>query len=107
MFSFVSDMLQAIAEKSKAWPDYVIQDYLIYYAYRFLPEVGEQLRQVATWPCSKRNSLATIMNQEFKRAEYDELCSSDYFFKLSFRSVWKMKTQDGKMTYYGFVLSNQ
>lgn len=103
MFSFVSDMLQAIAEKSKAWPDYVIQDYLIYYAYRFLPEVGEQLQQAATWSCAKRNFLATIMNQEFKRAEYDELCSSDYFFKLSFRSAWKTQTQDGKMTYYGYV----
>lgn len=103
MFSFVSDMLQAIAEKSKAWPDYVIQDYLIYYAYRFLPEVGEQLQQAATWSCAKRNFLATIMNQEFKCAEYDELCSSDYFFKLSFRSVWKTQTRDGKMTYYGYV----
>lgn len=107
LYSFVSSMLQQMAVQEKCLLDYVLIDYLIYYAYRFLPGVGEQLQHAATWPCSKRNALATMMNQEFKQAEYDELCSVDYFFKLSFRSVWKTKTQDGKMTYYGFVLSNQ
>lgn len=107
LYSFVSSMLQQMAVREKCLLDYVLIDYLIYYAYRFLPGVGEQLQHAATWPCSKRNTLATMMNAEYKQEEYAELIRSDYFFKLSFRSAWKTQTQDGKMTYYGFVLSNQ
>jgi hypothetical protein len=45
LFSFVSAMLIAIGEREKQWPDYVIQDYLIYYAYKNLPGIANMLEE--------------------------------------------------------------
>lgn len=106
LFAFVSEMLISIAESEKQWPDYVIQDYLIYFAYRNLPEIANMLEQSKTVSCNKRNELATIMNNVFNDDIYRELTKEDFVFKLSFRTNWKMKTKDGKQTYYGRILEN-
>lgn len=104
LFSFVSSMLQTIGEREKYWPDYVIQDYLIYYACRFFPEVQESMKQIQGVSGKKRNDFALIMNQPFNLIEYMDLTSSDFAFKLSFRSPWKIKTSSGEETFYGRIL---
>lgn len=106
LFSFVSAMLIAIGEHEKQWPDYVIQDYLIYYAYKNLPEIANMLEQSKGIPCYKRNELATIMNNEFNDDKYRELTKKDFVFKLSFRTNWETETKDGKETFYGKCLKN-
>lgn len=106
LFSFVSEMLISIAEREKVWPDYVIQDYLIYYAYKYLPAVAEMFEQSTSIPCDKRNMLATVMNNKFNENVYAELTKSDFFFKLSFRTKWKKETEDYKQTFYGRILED-
>lgn len=106
LFAFVSEMLISIAERERQWPDYVIQDYLIYYAYKNLPEIANMLEKSKAIPCYKRNELANIMNDEFNEDKYRELTKDDFVFKLSFRTNWKRKTKDGKQTFYGKILEN-
>ena len=106
LFSFVSAMLIASGEREKQWPDYVIQDYLIYYAYKHIPGIVEMLEQSNTIPCNKRNELANIMNNEFNEGKYRELTKDDFVFKLSFRTNWKTETKNGKETFYGKCLKN-
>lgn len=105
LFSFVSSMLQAIGEREKCWPDYVIQDYLIYYACRFFPDVQKSMKQIQGVSGEKRNDLAKIMNQPFDMNQYNDLTSSDFVFKLSFRSPWIAKTQSDVDTFYGRILT--
>lgn len=106
LYSFVSEMLIAIAEREKQWPDYVIQDYLIYYAYKNIPGVIEMLEQSKTIPCNNRNELAKVMNNEFNEDKYKELTKEDFVFKLSYRTKWRTVTDNGEETFYGRILKN-
>lgn len=105
LFSFVSEMLQAIAVKEKCWLDYVVQDYLVYYACRHFSSVQEAMESL-TIQNPKRNQLASMMNDPFDENKYNELIKSDFVFKLSFRSSWREYTPDGMQTFYGRILSN-
>ena len=106
LFSFVSETLMAIAEREKQWPDYVIQDYLIYYAYKNIPGIIEMLEQSKTIPCNNRNELAKVMDNEFNEDKYKELTKDDFVFKLSFRAKWDKTTKDGTETFYGRILKD-
>ena len=106
LYSFVSEMLIAVAEREKQWPDYVIQDYFMYYAYKNTPGVKEMLEQSETIPCNNRNELANIMNNEFNTIQYKKLIKENFVFKLSFRANWNKTTKDGKQTFYGRILEN-
>ena len=106
LFAFVSEMLISIAELEKQWPDYVIQDYLIYYAYKNLPGIAKMLEESKTIPCNNRNKLATIMNEPYNEDRYIELIKDDFVFKLSFRANWQKTTKDGTDTFYGRILKD-
>lgn len=105
LFLFVSSMLQAIGEREKCWPDYVIQDYLIYYACRLFPDVQESINRMQEVSGKKRDYLARLMNQPFDKVLYNDLVSSDFVFKLSFRFPWKAKASSGEETFYGRILT--
>lgn len=105
LFLFVSSMLQAIGEREKCWPDYVIQDYLIYYACRNFLDVQKSMKKIQGFSGKKRNDFASMMNQPFNMNQYNDLISSDFAFKLSFRASWKTKTSLGVDTFYGRLLN--
>ncbi len=108
LYSFVSEMLIAFAKDEEVWPDYVIQDYLIYYASKHFPVVDAMMNEMKLCGilCDKRNALATIMNEEYNEERYQELTKDNYFFKLSFRTKWYEKTTMGKPTFYGRLICN-
>lgn len=106
LFAFVSEMLISIAEHEKQWPDYVIQDYLIYYAYKNIPGIANMLEESKTIPCNNRNKLATIMNERYNENKYQELIKDNFIFKLSFRANWQTTTKDGTETFYGRILKD-
>lgn len=106
LFSFVSEMLISIAEREEQWPDYVIQDYLIAYAYKNLPGIANMLEQSSNISCKKRNLFAIIMNEKYDEKKYKELTEKDFVFKLSYRTKWKEKTENEEQTFYGRILEN-
>lgn len=107
LFRFVSEIMKAVAIRDDFWPDYVFQDYLIYYACRKLPGVGEAMSECNKTEFRHRNRLAELMNRPYNEQEYEQLTATDYVFKLSFRASWHAFTSDGLTTYYGTLISKQ
>lgn len=107
LFSFVSRMLIELAKNEPFLLDYVLIDYLIYYACRHFPQVGKAMTECSKIPFANRGKLADLMNRPFNEAEYQALTATDYVFKLSFRTRWAAVTADGKPTYYGTLISDK
>ena len=107
LFKFVSQMMQAIAIRERCWPDYVLQDFLIYYACRKFPKVGEAMTECNTTEFRFRNQLAEFMNHPYSEPEFKRLTATDYVFKLSFRAGWQSTTTEGLTTYYGKLITKQ
>lgn len=106
LFSYVSEMLINLAQREKYLLDYVLVDYLIYYACRKLPSVGEAMSECNKTEFRYRNRLAELMNCPYCENEYKKLTATDYIFKLSFRANWKPFTISGIPTYYGTLIDN-
>lgn len=107
LFRFVSEMMKAVAIREEVWPDYVFQDYLIYYACCKLPGVGTAMRECNKTEFRYRNRLAELMNRPYDEQEYELLTATDYVFKLSFRASWHAATSDGLTTFYGKLIAKQ
>lgn len=107
LFGFVSEMLSAMVVNEKMTLDYVLIDYLINYAITHFPEVEQQIEQISKMRCNQKNALASLMNEPYDEQLYRDLCATDNFFKLSFRSPWKSHTIDGKLTFYGKLIYNK
>lgn len=105
LFKFVSQMMQAIAIKESYWPDYVLQDFLIYYACRRFPQIGEAMTTCNEIEFKNRGTLASLMNSPYNEEEYKKLNTTDYIFKLSYRTLWQVTTPDNHTTYYGKLIA--
>jgi len=106
LFGFVSDAMECIALSDKTWPDYVFQDFLIYYAISHNPEIKQWMEAIKAIPCLHRNTLATLMDKEFDKTLYNELCKTDFVFKLSYRSSWHPLTPNGNTSFYGLLITH-
>ncbi len=105
LFTFVSQIMTDVAVNQTCWPDYVFQDYLIYYVCRHCNDVRKQIETVNI-KNPYRNKLASLMNQPYNETEFRELTRKEIIFKLSFRAIWPTEV-DGKITYYGKFLKGE
>ncbi len=55
----------------------------------------------------RRNDLHFMLNKPYDENEYKNLIEFDWLFKLSYKTPWKEKTEDGKMTFYGMLLNQK
>lgn len=101
-FSFVRDMLIAVCEKEDVWPDYLLQDRLLDYAHR---NVGASREAINATPANntRRFLLYPMLNKPFDEAFYNDLTSTDWLFKLSYKSHFIME-QNGEETFYGKMI---
>lgn len=104
LYGFVGEMMATVASDGKIWPDYVFQDFLIYYALNHFKCVEHDFMAIKAIPCNSRNKLASLMNSRYDSDEYKQLCKDDFVFKLSFRSDWHTRTKDGETTFYGKLI---
>ena len=104
LFGFVSHMMQAMAVNEKCWPDYVIQDYLIFYAYRFIPCIKDDMLNISIHN-EHRNELASLMNEPYDNFIYSQLCQTDSIFKLSYKSNYVCRTSDCNLTFFGKLIA--
>lgn len=102
-FVFVSKMLQSIAINETIWPDYVIQDYLYFYACRKSYQIQEWMKLINIHNPNK-DKLALLMANEFDAQEYSKLIENEVFFKLRYRKKWPVQTETGKETFCGRIL---
>ena len=106
LFQFVSQMMQAIAVKELYWLDYVLQDYLIFYACRKFPQIGKDMTACDEIEFKNRGKLSSLMNSPYKDDEYKRLITTDYIFKLSFRTNWTRSDSQDRLTYYGHLINH-
>ncbi|MDE6159383.1 MAG: capsular polysaccharide synthesis protein [Bacteroidaceae bacterium] len=101
-FSFVKAMLIAVCEKEEVWPDYLFQDRLLDYAHR---KVGASREAINATPANntRRFLLYPMLNKPFDEAFYNDLTSTDWLFKLSYKSNFNTE-QNGKETFYGKMI---
>lgn len=102
LFSFISSIMQKTACLQKVWPDYVFQDYLIYYACRHSKTVCHDMESMII-ANPKRNELAEQMGLIYNEETYKKLISSEFVFKLSFKTKLKEDIY-GMPTFYGKLI---
>lgn len=105
LFGFLSEIMERVVIDHEYWPDYVFQDYLIYYASKNIPGISFDLKENETIPCVNRNKLASILDQTYDSKLYHKLTSTDTFFKLSFRTKHQDYNKENRLTFYGSLKS--
>lgn len=101
-FSFVRDMLIAVCEREELFPDYLFQDRLLDYAHRKIAASKQSMDATPT-NSTRRFMLYPKMNHPFDRNFYSDLISTDWIFKLSYKSFYQ-KVCDGKETFYSKMM---
>lgn len=101
-FSFVRDMLIAVCKKEEVWPDYLFQDRLLDYAHR---KVVASREAIDATPANntRRYLLYPMLNKPFDETFYKDLTSTDWLFKLSYKSHFIIE-QNGEETFYGKMI---
>ncbi len=104
LFNFVSQVMADVAANHACWPDYVFQDFLIYYACTHCADVKRQIESVDI-KNPYRNQLAALMDKPFNKYEWNNLVENEIVFKLSYRANWPL--MNGGVTYYGKFIKGE
>lgn len=99
LFMFCRDMLYSIDINEQCLPHYLLLDYILDYAYRKIPNVKEIIDNHTEYN-TKRNELHFLLNKAYDDSIYKNLIKNDWMFKLSYKTIWKSVTSDGKPTFY-------
>lgn len=103
LYVYVSEMLQAMAEREKFFFDYVLLDYFIYSAYRLFPSVKRDIDNINIYN-PNRYKLINWMDEPYNETMYKSIIENDFVFKLSYRTPRKKHTNKGELTLYGRML---
>ena len=105
LFCFMRDVFYAVCKSYKSWPFYLFLDYCYDFAYRNFPEIKAMI-DANPENNIHRNDLHFMLNKQFNEKEYENLCSKNWLFKLSYKTSWKSFTTNGAQTYYGRLIEN-
>jgi hypothetical protein len=84
--------------------DYQVFDYIIRIGYEEVPVIKEMITRC---PQSEPDlfELQGEMNKEFDEAKWHNLLENTNLFKLSYKKDYISETSDGKMTFWGYLVS--
>lgn len=104
LFTFMRAMLFDYWKKETSLIDYYLIDYLISLAYEQLPSVNQSIQGV---PHNNIQlyALQQNLNNAFDNTLLDEYTSDTFIHKLRWKGQLSTKTEDGKPTFYGHILS--
>lgn len=105
LFCFVRDMMIAFCVREKYWPDYLVQDCLIDYAFNHFPVVREAMLSCPD-NNPRRSDLWIRMNKPFDEEEYKRITKDNWMFKLSYKSYLVPKV-NGELSFYGAMISGK
>lgn len=91
-------------EKMNKLIDYQVFDYIIRIGYEEVSVIREMITRC---PQSEPNlfELQGVMNKEFDENKWHNLLENTNLFKLSYKKDYILKTSDGKMTFWGYLVS--
>lgn len=105
LFRFVRDMMVAFCEREKCWPDYLVQDCLIGYAFEHFHSVRDMMMSCPD-NNPRRSDLWIRMNKSYDADEYKMIAKDNWMFKLSYKSHL-VPMVNGKLTYYGAMINGK
>jgi len=104
---FVKTMFFSYLKKKSLFIDYFLFDYFISIAYDIFPEVKKMIDSVPkNNPRVHELYHGLNLNNEYNKNSFDEILSDTSFHKLNWKENFYEYTEDGKMTNYGFLISN-
>lgn len=103
-FCFLREMLIAVCSREKVWPDYLMQDHLISFAYKNIPATKKAIDETPQ-NNTRRFMLFALMNKPWDEEVYNELIKDNFIFKLSYKANYKL-TCDGEKTFYAQLIDN-
>lgn len=103
LFVFVSSKLIERAIKDCYLLDYVLIDYFINYYFLHSQFVRNDINKMCI-NNPQRNRLALVMDKEYDEDIYNKLLLTDFVYKLSYRTKWRIEFS-GKPTFYGKLIS--
>lgn len=101
---FTRDILYEMYKKDMYLIDYVVMDYILYYAYTHFEEVTKTIDAVPEYS-KNRNALWFKMNDKFNQEEYNKIINGCNIFKLSYKTPL-YEYVGGDKTYYGYILES-
>jgi len=104
---FVKTMFFSYIEKESMFIDYFLFDYFISIAYDIIPKVKEMIDSVPkNNPRVHEIYHGLNLNNEYNKVKFDEILCDTSFHKLNWKEDFYEYTENGKMTYYGFIINN-
>ena len=104
LFVFARDLMYDFYKTNSRIPFYLFIDYIYDYAYRHDAHIKQMIDDIPE-NSTTRNALHFLLNTAWIEDKYNELCQGkNWVFKLSYKSVWKDTTVDGKPTFYNVLI---
>jgi hypothetical protein len=102
LFRFVRDFFREYWKKETSMPDYNLIDYVIAAAYNAIPVVKTAIDNI---PFTNPHLyyLTEHLNCQYNKAILDEICTDTCFHKLSRKKHAHRHTENGELTFYGFI----
>ena len=104
-FCFLKEMLIAVCTREDVWPEYLLQDRLISFAYRNIISSKIAIDETPE-NNTRRFMLFALMNKPYNDDIYNDLIKDNFIFKLSYKAKYKLEC-DGKQTYYAKLIANK
>ena len=104
LFAFCYDMLIKYNTEYNKLINYFLIDLSIEMAYQNFEECNSYIKNISIIN-PNIFKLQSILNDKYDEKQLNELFVNDKFFKLSFKRPLKEKTNDGKLTNYGYLIS--
>lgn len=103
LFDFLQRFIQEYWIKETKMVDYLLLDYAIIIAYEHIPAVRVMLDQIP-YNNPRIRELRRRFNEAYDEMLFKELCSHNYFHKLSYKYPYEEFTNSGKRTFYSYII---
>jgi hypothetical protein len=102
LFDYLKDILFEYMKINNRFIDYFLLDYFIALGYEHIPEIQRLIDNV---PFSNPyvHWLRNSMNLKYNEQSFLALTDLTQFCKLTYKHRYKEKTNEGLLTYYGFI----
>ena len=105
-FSCARDIIYAYWKEMDYFIDYLIVDYILLLIYdrnhdiKFAVDSHTELDSYIL-------KFEKIAGEEYSSPTYEKMCSESRWFKLTYKSSFRGYTNDGRLTYFGYLISEK
>jgi hypothetical protein len=102
LFEFLKRFLIVYIQNEEMFVDYFLLDHAITIAYNNIFEV-RKLLHIIPYNNPRIIDMARYLNSAYTPSAFEKICSDTGFHKLTYKEQFYEYTQDGKLTFYGYL----